>query len=230
MKSPDFDTLFPLYDEEWSYLDSIGYERIWNRGILESGNYHEFTDWHIRELSRLRFLPGEWPVELRELLKDSNGRHLLVSSQLPADIWQNKPWKEIKTDIDYAFANRFESDIDQQPYQSAIKNAEDLLKVEDMEMGDFESWDGTILSTDFYRIRNAGELALRHIPDERFRQYELIAREFKNRELLNWEPGSAGLLRQLHAVFEVMAILLNRLPGEHTMINLDTGNLSEIGD
>ena len=66
---PDFDTLFPLYEQEWSYLDSIGYQRNWNRQILDSENYLEFTDWHIRELSRLRFLPGEWPEDIRAALK-----------------------------------------------------------------------------------------------------------------------------------------------------------------
>jgi len=222
---PDFDTLFPLYEEEWSYLDSIGYERIWNRGILESASYFQFTDWHIRELSRLRFLPGEWPGILREMLENSTGRHLLVASQLPAEEWHKKSWTEIKSGIDRAIANGLDEDDDQDPIQSAIMRAEKLLVNEGVEMGDFEQWDGAVLSTDFYRIRNAGELALRHIPADRIEQYELLGDAFSNQSAAGSPANSKNLLSQIDAVFTVMSLFANRIPGDHAIINLENGDV-----
>ncbi|MFO7847856.1 MAG: metallophosphoesterase [Balneolaceae bacterium] len=225
---PDFDTLFPLYEEEWNYLDSIGYDRIWNRWILESSNYHGFTDWHIRELSRLRFLPGEWPDELREVLENSTGRHLLVASQLPAEEWLEKSWPELKSGIDEAFANDLATGSERDPFRLGLKHAEERLRSEVPKMGDFEGWDGNILSTDFYRIRNAGELALRHIPANRVEQYEILADAFTNRAAKGSRTASDNLLSQIEAVFTVMSLFADRLPGDHAVINLETGDVLPI--
>lgn len=220
---PDFDTLFPLYEEEWNYLDNIGYDPIWNRGILESASYFQFTDWHIRELSRLRFLPGEWPDDLRKMLENSTGRHLLVASQLPAEEWYKKSWTEIKSGIDRAIANHLDEDDDRDPIQTAISRAEKLLVNEGLEISNFEQWDGRVLSTDFYRIRNAGELALRHIPADRIEQYELLGDGFSNQAAAGSPANSENLLSQIEAVFTVMSLFANRLPGDHALIDLDTG-------
>jgi len=224
-KVSDFDTLFPLYEEEWSYLNGIGYERIWNRGILESDNYHEFTDWHIRELSRLRFLPGEWPVALRELLKNSTGKHLLVASQLPSEVWQERSWTEIRQGIDRGIANGLDGNSELESVQTAIRRAEKLLVDVELEMSDFEQWDGSILSTDFYRIRNAGELALRHIPSDRIEQYRILADTFSHQVDVGQTASTDNLLSQIEAVFTVLSLFTNRLPGDHGLIDLDTGEV-----
>lgn len=231
---PDFDTLFPLYEQEWSYLNSIEYGRIWNRGILESAGYHEFTDWHIRELSRLRFLPGEWPEQLRELLRNSTGRHLLIASRLPAEEWQGKMWSELKNKIDETIENQSNPGNESDPHLVAFKKAEELLEGKGMEMNDFALWDGNTLSTDFYRVRNAGELALRHIPAGRIEQYELLHTVFGSYEYDNTstekEIGSDNLLKQIQAVFEVLSLFAHRLPGDHTVIDLNSGKVVPVGD
>lgn len=225
-----FDTLFPLYDQEWSYLNSIGYERIWNRNILESETYLEFTDWHIRELSRLRFLPGEWPGELRELLNNSTGRHLLAASFLPQEIWNELSWSEIKKNID-GVAEVPESELDMGDlYRQAINKAVERAESDGFSLSDFEKWDGETLSTDFYRLRNAGELALKHISEERIGHYSVIAEVLSDHSELSVHGKSDSLNKSLHVVFEVMALFSSRLPSEHVMINLDTGELTEITD
>lgn len=65
---PGFDRLFGLYRMEWQRLKEDGAADIWDKSILDSRDYRQFTDWHLRELVRLRFLPNDWPADLRELL------------------------------------------------------------------------------------------------------------------------------------------------------------------
>lgn len=77
---PGFDTLFALYQKEWDLLDDYGVDGIWNRDVLTASNYYEFSDWHMRELSRLRFLPNEWPQGIRDKLETMTGKDILLST------------------------------------------------------------------------------------------------------------------------------------------------------
>lgn len=65
---PGFDSLFGFYRIEWQRLKDDGVTTIWDPAILESRDYRQFTDRHLRELVRLRFLPRAWPADLRSLL------------------------------------------------------------------------------------------------------------------------------------------------------------------
>ena len=73
---PRFKELFLLYEQEYNYLESINSEDIWNKDILLANTYHEFTNWHLKELVRLRFLKKDWPKEIKEFLLQSNGMQL----------------------------------------------------------------------------------------------------------------------------------------------------------
>lgn len=216
---PDYDTLFPLYEQEWSYLDSIGYSRIWDRDILNSENYHKFTDWHIRELSRLRFLPGEWPDDIRDALSIMSGRDLLIYSQMPDSLLGQ---------------NLILSDLGDPEY--ATRKASELASQSGFSLADFDQWEGTDLSVDFYRIRNAGELALRHISAERIEQYSVLAEAFRTRsdathfdnEVQTEDSSNENLHSRLASVLEVMALFSNRLPGDHVHIDLKTGEINSL--
>lgn len=225
---PDFDTLFPLYEEEWSYLENIDYERIWNRNILKSKTYLEFTDWHIRELSRLRFLPGEWPADLRLLLNNSSGSHLLIASFLPQEIWEKLTWSTIREEIDNTIESVDSSEDNDVPFHAALLQAKMIVERDGFTLHEFEQWNGETLSTDFYRIRNAGELALKHIPGERIIQYSVIAENFRNQSQKTVPKNNGSLYNSMHAVFEVLAIFSNRIPSDHVMIDLIEGKIKVI--
>ncbi len=74
---PRFKELFPIYEQEYSYLKKVGAKDIWNKDILSATTYHEFTNWHLKELVRLRFLKKDWPAEFRDFLLNATGRELL---------------------------------------------------------------------------------------------------------------------------------------------------------
>ncbi|MUP36772.1 metallophosphoesterase family protein [Labilibaculum euxinus] len=74
---PRFKELFPIYEQEYSYLKKSGTKDIWNKDILSATTYHEFTNWHLKELVRLRFLKKDWPAEFRDFLLNATGKELL---------------------------------------------------------------------------------------------------------------------------------------------------------
>ena len=55
-----FDAFFSLYRKEHDYLRAHRRNKLWNEVILTSKNFHQFADFHLRELARLRFIPKEW--------------------------------------------------------------------------------------------------------------------------------------------------------------------------
>lgn len=76
----NFNALFPLYEQEYIHLKNIESNLIWNKDILKTKTYKEFTQFHLKELVRLRFLDKDWPKKFRDLLLKSTGKELLLSN------------------------------------------------------------------------------------------------------------------------------------------------------
>lgn len=62
-KVKGFDQLFPLYEKEHKMLSESNAPSIWNKDILKTKRYRDFTLFHLKELVRLRFTPSDWPKE-----------------------------------------------------------------------------------------------------------------------------------------------------------------------
>lgn len=226
-----FDTLFEHYEEEWNYLDSIDYDRIWDRSILESQNYSEFTDWHIKELSRLRFLPREWPEDVRAMLSGMTGTDMLIATQLQSSALFTDyiNWLENGTTDIKKMTPNFVYD-----WVEAQKKADLLAKESGFKLSDFEKWNGEDLSVDFYRLRNAGELAIHDITEMRMEQYLFIAKTLSESTLKI--SGNKNTQQKFHetfqdkfrTVFEVMRIFKNRIPDNNFQVNLETGEINSL--
>jgi len=92
---PGFKTLFPLYEQEYAYLKSVGDPDIWDKGILEAKNYHEFTNWHLKELVRTRFLKKDWPEELKDFMLKATVKDLFVFANVShsnQEKFKNESW------------------------------------------------------------------------------------------------------------------------------------------
>lgn len=81
-----FDELFALYKMEHKHLESTNSKDIWDDAILKTKSYHEFTDYHLKELVRLRFLPDDWPVAFKAMFLDISGYDLLMIANGKAGI------------------------------------------------------------------------------------------------------------------------------------------------
>tara|TARA_R110000868_G_scaffold86347_8_gene242217 strand:+ start:15327 stop:17177 length:1851 start_codon:yes stop_codon:yes gene_type:complete len=92
---PKFRELFPLYEMEFKQLEQMNDIGIWNKEILKSKTYLEFTESYLKELIRLRFLPEDWPQEFREYLANKSGKNLLLLSKNEIDFHEVE--KELKS-------------------------------------------------------------------------------------------------------------------------------------
>lgn len=77
---PRFNELFPLYEKEFDNLKTKNSKEIWNKDILKTKNYQNFTLFHLKELVRLRFIPSDWPKDFIEKASKLSGKDLLELS------------------------------------------------------------------------------------------------------------------------------------------------------
>ncbi|MEP0357157.1 metallophosphoesterase [Paraglaciecola sp.] len=68
---PRFDELFGHYKDEHTHLRRYSPSKLWNDKILAAANYGQFTDHHLKELVRLRYLPKEWPNDLLRYISEN---------------------------------------------------------------------------------------------------------------------------------------------------------------
>lgn len=223
---PRFDELFSHYRAEWNYLHSINAPDIWNPEILRAKNYHQFTDWHLRELARLRFLPQEWPADLRQLLTRLTGEQMLVLSQLNADISLH--------DVETFFDNKNQNEAMANAWQQATRQAEVIARQKGVTLSSLAAWTGQDLSVDFYRLWNADQLALKDIDPQRFTHYELLAQQFMENttDKVSAENG-AGKPRQryqeqLGKLLKIMLQFSGTAPSDHFLLELESGKIKPL--
>ncbi len=225
---PRFNELFPHYLAEWNYLHSIQAPDIWNKEILQAKNYHQFTEWHLRELARLRFLPQEWPADIRALLIALNGEQMMVLSQLDTDM----NFDQISTLIENKeFENNNQDKTLADAWQRATEKAESVVRDQGLLLEDFQLWNGQDLSMDFYRLWNADQLALRDIDPQRIKHYEILARQ-----LLPIDNEGSGLVRGPRSDYhqklgQLLSILLQfsrGAPSDHFRLDLDAGTIEAL--
>lgn len=92
-KVSNFNSLFPFYEEEYAHLQNSKSDHIWNKEILKAKDYAAFTNWHLKELVRLRFLPEDFPSEFLQSILSLSGKDLLEinkkTSQTDKDLKSN---------------------------------------------------------------------------------------------------------------------------------------------
>lgn len=179
-KVTNFNRLFPFYNEEYAHLQSIKNTEIWNKEILKAKDYKDFTNWHLKELVRLRFLPEDFPSEFLKSIENLSGRELLES-------------------------NKNDFDIDEK------------LKANSLTIKDFESWKGFDMIVDFYRLKNADELAVPEIGKSRLKQYELVCKELKKSKNEKWILWSGIFLKTM-----------NSQPSDHFKIDLKNSKIDKL--
>ena len=199
---PRFDEFFELYEQEHKYLESMGYEDIWDKDILSSKNYHEFITWHLKELVRLRFLAAEWPSNFADFLLSISGEDLLVLSQLGSNLSYTEVLKSSKK---YALIKVKKDGVD--PMQ-------------------FSKWTGFDLLFDLYRLRSADELALKDIGRVRLSQYTFIINSFLNQEPLLLKNDL--MKRNMVELMTLLKKFLNGAPSDHFQVDLNKGTVRSL--
>ena len=83
-------------------MKSTNDSAIWDRGILEAKNYHEFTNWHLKELVRMRFLKNDWPKGFKDFMLKATAQDFFAFAKVTPS--KNKQFKnETWTGFDMIF-------------------------------------------------------------------------------------------------------------------------------
>jgi hypothetical protein len=215
---PRFNELFDLYKLEHAYLMDNRAKGIWNDDILSAKDYHSYTSWHLKELVRLRFLPGDWPKKFKDFLLDRTGKELLILSHLDSNI----AFDEIAGEPgDLSITKYAES------WQAAIRKADVELNKSGGLLDSLGGWTGFDLIFDFYRLRSADKLAINDIGTARTQEYHLLIESFlKNQEKQDY--GNDSLKESFNELSLIMQHFLNGAPADHFKVDLQNGNVESL--
>ncbi|OCH51582.1 metallophosphoesterase [Vibrio sp. ZF57] len=237
-----YNELFSHYEEEHEYLTANASNeeeeaKIWDINILDSKSYYELTDWHIRELTRLRFLPSDWPIEMREMIMHMNGEEMMIMSQLETQFTVCQLADKLGYPVEGCTANGVvDEEQFQKDWQAAKVEAEVLATTEGLSLADFAEWSGELLATDFYRLRNADELAFRDIGETQLRQYELLSRELAEFDgTVDSELGDLGqytvgevFRSRFGSLFVILEKFATGQASDHFLIYIDQQTLTDL--
>lgn len=207
-----YNELFELYQMEHDYLKTKNDKNIWDETILKSKSYHEFTDYHLTELVRLRFLPDDWPANFKNFLCDISGDDLLVL----ANIESNEPFEKLLSN-----KTKYKKE-----WTKALYKTKKQLSKNHIGINDLKTWKGIDMITDFYRIRSADRLAIKDIGTNRINQYLLIYNAFyenkRNTSVRGETYKNTGLF------LSILYKFLNGAPAVHFKVNLKTGIIENL--
>jgi len=215
---PRFNELFDLYGQEYAFLNAAGATGIWNDEILCAGDYKEYTDWHLNELVRLRFLAGDWPAEFKDYMLDLTGKELYILSHLDTTL----AFSDFANDPAGTGKNRHA-----ESWQAALHKAEVEMNAAGGSLDSFENWTGYDLIVDFYRLRSADKLAIKDIGAVRTEQYQLLLKSFLDNQGKQ-DFGNDSLREDFFELSYIMKHFLNGAPAEHFSIDLQNGEVKSL--
>ena len=208
-KVTGFKTLFPLYKTEYRHLKQTRQSEVWNPAILEVSDYNAYTTWHLRELIRLRFLPGDFPQTLRNFLPEMSLEHLLLLAYQT----QEEPETYLKRlQNQPGFAKKEWKRL--QPQRNTPLKRSILKKLS-----------GADLIYDFYRLRGGDDLAKPYITANQLALYEHLYKSFsENRD----KYPNSELGQQLQLLMHILHRFHNGQPSDHFKIDWETGKLERL--
>lgn len=244
---PRYNELFPLYQTEYDYLQGSSLAadaaKRWNRAILDTKSYGEFTRYYFGELSRLRFMDEYWPCEMKEAASALNAKQMLILSQLQSKVTlaQLKDAPGVlplgascaaasATPQTLVPASQLAAD-----WADASARADKLAAAAGLKLDDFAKISGYEFYGDFHRTVYAGELALRDMGAERVAQYKVLMGAFPaspaaplkvGDKLSDQNPVQAAFQSQFKQVFAIFKGLGSAKPSEHFTIDLAGKKLS----
>ncbi|SMP12431.1 metallophosphoesterase family protein [Flavobacterium hercynium] len=214
---PGYDELFDLYKMEYQFLESQKAKDIWNIDILKTKNYHDFTDFHLKELVRLRFLAADWPKAFKDFILNVSGEDLLLLAAIQSN-----------QDFDVLLKDK---QADSEEWKLAENKVRSFLAENKLKKEDFKNWTGYDLLVDFYRFRSADELALADVGTARAKQYKILSKLFlENHPELNKDDVSKEKLlqNQMRLFLIIFNKFMHEVPADHFSVDLKSGAIKSL--
>lgn len=202
---PDFNTFFDLYQMEYDFLVRTGQEMLWNKNVLQSQTYKDYTSFHLKELVRLRFLPNEWPEALKEFFLPKTGEELLLWAFPDASVQSISPARQM---------------------EEATKGAMETARRNNIAFSNLSQWKGSDLVYDLYRLRSADRLAIPDITQRRIQEYTAVLEAIAQSQARSGQIMTQNI-EELQTIFYRF---LNGAPAGHFILNRSNGLIQAIPD
>ena len=238
---PRFAELFPLYVVENDYLKGSSVPsdagKRWDRAILDTRSYGEYTRYYFGELSRLRFMGEYWPCEMKEAAMNLNGKQMLILSQLQTKVTLAQ-LKDAPGIVPLTAACAAASTANGMPvaaatlaadWLDATARADKLATAAGLRLDDFAALTAYEFYGDFHRTVYAGELALRDMGQGRVNQYKVLMSAFPaspvapvriGDKLSDQNPVGTAFQHQFKQVFAILKGLGSAKPSDHFTVDL----------
>lgn len=238
---PRFAELFPLYVVENDYLKGSSVPsdagKRWDRAILDTRSYGEYTRYYFGELSRLRFMDEYWPCEMKEAAMNLNGKQMLILSQLQTKVTLAQ-LKDAPGIVPLTAACAAAGTANGMPvaaatlsadWLDATARADKLATAAGLRLDDFAALTAYEFYGDFHRTVYAGELALRDMGQGRVNQYKVLMSAFPaspvapvriGNKLSDQNPVGTAFQHQFKQVFAILKGLGSAKPSDHFTVDL----------
>lgn len=243
----NFNVLFPYYQVENDYLKgstaAADVAKRWDRAVLDTRTYGEYTRYYFGELSRLRFMDEYWPCEMKEAATSLNGKQMLVLSQLQtrvtlAQLKDNPGVVPLTASCTApgtatgtaAAASQLTAD-----WADATARADKLAAAAGLKLDDFAQLSAYEFYGDFHRTVYAGELALRDMGAQRVAMYKVLMGAFPaspapvvrvGDKPSDQNPVGVPFQNQFKQVFAIFKGLGSAKPSGHFTIDLKGKKIS----
>ena len=238
---PRFNELFPWYQVENDYLKGSSaagdVAKRWDRAILDTRTYGDYTRYYFGELSRLRFMDEYWPCEMKEAAMALNAKQMLILSQLQTKVTlaQLKDAPNVVPLTAACAATGTASGTGVAAAQlatdwaDATARADKLASAAGLKLDDFAKITAYEFYGDFHRTVYAGELALRDMGAERVSQYKVLMGAFPaspativriGDKVSDQNPVQVAFQNQFKQVFAIFKGLGSAKPSDHFTIDL----------
>lgn len=242
-----YSELFKYYQTEHNYLQNSSIaadvSKRWNKDILATKSYGEFTRFYFGELSRLRFMDEYWPCEMKEAATSLDGKQMLILSQLQTQVTFAQ-LKDIPGVLPLTAACMSKGSVSGTPVSAsqltadwtlATTKATQLATAAGYKLDDFAKITAYEFYGDFHRTVYAGELALRDMGTDRVKQYKVLMNAFPASptaiSMLDGKPSDQNAVNvlfqnQFKQVFSVLKGLGSGKPSDRFTINFKTQTLT----
>jgi 3',5'-cyclic AMP phosphodiesterase CpdA len=238
---PRFNELFPYYQVEYDYLKGSSapgdVAKRWDRAILDTRTYGEYTRHYFGELSRLRFMDEYWPCEMKEAAMALNAKQMLILSQLQTrvtlaqlkDVPEVVPLTASCAAAGTAPGTGIAAAQLVADWADATARADKLAGAAGLKLDDFARISAYEFYGDFHRTVYAGELALRDMGQERVNQYKVLMGAFPaspvaiarvGDKISDQNPVPVAFQNQFKQVFAIFKGLGSAKPSDHFTIDL----------
>ncbi len=197
---------------EYQFLESQNTQDIWNIDILKTKNYHDFTDFHLKELVRLRFLKDDWPNAFKDFILNVSAKDLLVLANMQSD-----------QDFDFILKNKEQF---QKEWKEAEAKSEKILTQNNLKKENF-NWTGYDLLVDFYRFRSADELALADVGIQRAKEYKVLSNLFLEGSKADLSKDNP-LQKQMKLFLIIFNKFMHEVPADHFTVDLKNGAIKSL--